>query len=82
MLRILFTEVKKPSARYYCRKCGGFRSGKMFDVVRTGNGIATYPAGVLPPDWDGKIYEETELDEHVKNLLSGFDNSTKATEGR
>jgi hypothetical protein len=82
MLRILFTEVKKPSARYYCRKCGGFRSGKMFDVVRKGNGIATYPAGVLPPDWDGKIYEETELDEHVKNLLSGFDNSTKATEGR
>lgn len=82
MLRILFTEVKKPSARYYCRKCGGFRSGKMFDVVRKGNGIATYPAGVLPPDWDGKIYEETELDEHVKNLLSGFDNSTKAIEGR
>ena len=80
MVRII--KSKKPSAQYYCRKCGGFRRGNMFDVIRTGNGIATYPAGVLPPDWDGKIYEKTELDEHVKNLLSGSGNSTKATEGR
>ena len=80
MVRII--KSKKPSAQYYCRKCGGFRRGNMFDVIRTGNGIATYPAGVLPPDWDGKIYEKTELDEHVKNLLSDSDSSTKATEGR
>lgn len=80
MVRII--KSKKPSAQYYCRKCGGFRRGNMFDVIRTGNRIATYPAGVLPPDWDGKIYEKTELDEHVKNLLLDFDSSTKTTEGR
>lgn len=80
MVRII--NSKKPSAQYYCRKCGGFRRGNMFDVIRTGSGIATYPGGVLPPDWDGKIYEKTELDEHVKNLLLDFDSSTKTTEGR
>lgn len=82
VVMVQIIKSKKPSAQYYCRKCGGFRRGTMFDVIRTGSGIATYPGGVLPPDWDGKIYEKTELEEHVKNLLSGSDNSTKATAER
>ena len=82
VVMVKIVKSKKPSAQYYCRKCGGFRCGNMFDVIRTGSGIATYPGGVLPPDWDGKIYEKTELEEHVKNLLSGSDNSTKATAER
>ena len=82
VVMVQIIKSKKPSAQYYCRKCGGFRRGDMFDIIRTGNGIATYPAGVLPSDWDGKIYEKTILDEYVKNLLSGSDNSTKATAER
>ena len=71
MVRII--KSKKPSAQYYCRKCGGFRRGNMFDVIRTNNGIVTYPAGVLPSDWDGKILTISELDARVKRLI---DNSS------
>lgn len=82
VVMVQIIKSKKPSAQYYCRKCGGFRRGDMFDVIQTGNGFATYPGNVLPSDWDGKVYEKAELDEHVKNLLSDSDNSLKTTKGK
>ena len=63
--------VDKLWTQYYCRKCGGFCSGDMFDIVKTDNGFATYPAGVIPSSWDGKVYEQqSELDAHVRRLVS------------
>ena len=56
-------------AQHYCRKCGGFRRGDLMDLIKTDKGIAVYPAGVVPSDWDGKVYEESELDEHVKSIV-------------
>ena len=56
-------------AQYYCRKCGGFRRGDMMDLIKTDKGVAVYPAGVVPSDWDGKVYEPSELDAHVRSMV-------------
>jgi hypothetical protein len=56
-------------AQYYCRKCGGFRRGDMMDIIKKDKGFAVYPAGVVPSDWDGKVYEPSELDAHVKSMV-------------
>ena len=56
-------------AQHYCRKCGGFRRGDMFDIIKTDKGFGVYPAGVIPSDWDGKVYESEELDAHVRSLV-------------
>ena len=61
--------IDKLWTQYYCRKCGGFRSGNMFDIIKTDKGFATYPAGAVPSDWDGKVYEPSELDAHVRSLV-------------
>lgn len=56
-------------AQHYCRKCGGFRRGDLMELRKTDKGIAVYPAGVVPSDWDGRVYEQSELDAHVKSMV-------------
>jgi len=56
-------------AQYYCRNCGGFCRGSMFKLTKTDKGVSVYPAGSVPSDWDGKIYEQSELDAHVKSIV-------------
>lgn len=50
---------------FYCRKCLGFRTSNMVEFHQKSNGVVAYPGGLIPNDWDCKVYKSDELDELV-----------------